>query len=113
MTTRAAKYAALFERAGRRVTLERPVANAAPLVAANVRARLWGASAEEVAAGIKSSTRHVLILAADVPVGMLPLRAQDAVKVDGLTLKFIERPDDQSHRDGETLLAIKGLATGS
>lgn len=107
--SRAAKYAALFNRGGRRVTIERPVVNGAPIVAPNVRARLWGASAEEVAAGIKSSQRHVLILAADVPPELLPLRSQDAVRVDGLVLKFVERPDDQSHRDGEVLLAIKGM----
>lgn len=107
--------AGLMDRAftafGRRITLERAVPNGQQIVVPNVRARLWGATATEIAAGVKSSGRHIVILAADVPTDTLPLRTNDVVRVDGQALRFAERPDDQTHRDGDVLLAIEGLVS--
>ena len=110
--SRAESYARMFDKAGRRVVIERRVPNAPTVRAENVRARIRGASPEEVAGGIQATERKVLILAADVPAAMLPLLTNDAVVVDGLTLRFTSRPDDQTHRDGDTLLAIEAIAAG-
>lgn len=112
--SRQAAYRRMFARAGRRVTIERVVANQPSLKVENVRARVRGLTQEEIAGGINSASRKVLILAEDVPASFLPLRAQvDRVLVDGLTLRFDRRPDDQTHRDGETLLAIDGVLVGA
>lgn len=108
----AREYAALFSEAGRRVTIERPVVNGAPLSAAAVRARIRGATQDEIAGGISASSRRVLVLAADVPPEMAPLRKNDRLIVDGIRLTFTERPDDQTHRDGDLLLAYDGVASG-
>lgn len=110
--SRAASYAGLFARYGRRVTIERKVANSAPITVENVRARIRGATQEEIASGISSTQRIVLILAEDVPDALRPLEMGDQILVDGARLTFDETPDDQTHRDGETLLAIAGKATG-
>ncbi|MBB3937677.1 hypothetical protein [Aureimonas phyllosphaerae] len=110
----AAEYAALFDVAGRRVTLERYV-DGAPVRVPNVRARVQGGSTDpiEVSAGNTSAERKVLILAADVPETFRPLRQSDDVLMDNLRLTFIARPDDQTHRDGAVLLAYDGVAVGS
>ena len=108
----AAEYAAAFDMGGRRITLERLVPNAAAVTVENVRARVRGASPEEVASGIKAIERKILLLAADIPDDFLPIRQGDRVLVDGARLVFTSRPDDQTHRDGEMLLAIDGFATG-
>ncbi|WP_061930144.1 hypothetical protein [Aureimonas sp. AU22] len=110
----AAEYAALFEMGGRRVTIERHV-DGAPVQVPNVRARIRGAGGDpvEVSAGNNSIERKILILASDVPVSFRPLRQSDDVLVDGLRLTFIGRPDDQTHRDGDMLLAYDGLAVGA
>lgn len=108
-----AAYRRMFTKAGRRVALERRMANAEPVRAEGVRARIREATDEEIAGGIRSTERRVLILAEDVPYGMLPLVTDDAVLVDGLRLTFTQRPDDQTHRDGEMLLAIAGVVSGA
>lgn len=110
--SRARQYDRLFAKAGRRVTLERTVTNAEPLVASGVRARLSDAQPIEVGGGVTSTARRVLVLAADVPEALRPLRKGDCVLVDGIRLRFRDRPDDQTHRDGETLLAFDGWAAG-
>ncbi|WP_182422019.1 hypothetical protein [Aureimonas sp. ME7] len=92
------------------MTLERSVPNGDPVRVENVRARIRGATADEVAGGIKESERRVLILAEDVPETFRPLREGDRVLVDQLRLRFSSLPDDQSHRDGDLLLAYDGFA---
>lgn len=111
--TSKAQYAHLFSRGGRRVTIERRVANADPIRAENVRVRIRDFSPEEIASGIHSGSRKILVLAADVPASLTPLRSADAVLVDGLRLTFTERPDDQTHRDGDVLLAYECIASGA
>lgn len=106
-------YARLFNEGGRRVTLERPAVNGQPVLVPNVRTRIRGATPEEIAGGLKSTERKVLILAQDVPPEHRPLRQGDKVLVDGLRLTFSSRPDDQTHRDGETLLAYEAVAVGA
>lgn len=113
MTRRARAYRRMFDKGGRRVTIERQVANADPVRALNVRARIREATDEEVAGGIRSTERKILILAEDVPADMLSLATDDAVLVDNLRLTFTRRPDDQTHRDGEMLLAIDGVVSGA
>ncbi|WP_416358224.1 hypothetical protein ACLNGM_10065 [Aureimonas phyllosphaerae] len=108
----AKSYRRMFDRFGRRVSIERTVANADPLIALNVRARLTEARPIEVAGGVTSTERRVLILAEDVPPTLCPLRKGDYVVVDGLRLRFTDRPDDQTRRDGETLIAFEGWAAG-
>ncbi|KQQ81945.1 hypothetical protein [Aureimonas sp. Leaf324] len=108
-----AAYRRLFSRGGRRVSIERRVANADPMRVEGVRARIREATDEEIAGGIRSTERRVLILAEDVPAGMLPLVTDDAVLVDGLRMTFTQRPDDQTHRDGEMLLAIAGVVSSA
>lgn len=110
--SRAASYAAMFDRAGRRVTIERK-SNGETTTVPNVRARVRGAREEEIAGGIQASERKVLILAADVPEALRPLLANDSILVDGLRLRIQGRPDDQTHRDGETLLAIDCVVKGA
>lgn len=111
--SRAAQYARLFDMGSRRVTLLRNVTNNPAIEVQNVRARVRGFKPEEITGGIQVGQRKVLILAEDVPESFLPLRANDRVIVDGVTLVFPARPDDQTHRDGELLLAIDGIASGA
>lgn len=106
-------YRRQFERGGRRITLERPVVNGTSVTVANVRARIRGATPDEIAGGIKSTDRKVMILAEDVPGSFRPLKQGDKVLVDGLRLTFGSRPDDQTHRDGELLLAYDGVVSGA
>ncbi len=105
-------YRKLMDQYGRRVTIERPVVNGVPLSAPAVRARIRGATQDEIAGGISASSRRVLVLAADLPPEMAPLRKNDRLIVDGIRLTFTERPDDQTHRDGDLLLAYDGVASG-
>ena len=111
--SRAAQYARLFDMGGRRVTLRRNMGNSPAIEVANVRARIRGFKPEEIAGGIDVGQRKILILAEDIPASFLPMRQNDRVIVDGITMVFATRPDDQTHRDGELLLAIDGIASGA
>ncbi|WP_185982823.1 hypothetical protein [Aureimonas mangrovi] len=111
--SRLESYRSLFDRAGRRVTIERQVTNGQPMRVENVRARVRGVTPEEVVGGIDANARKVLILAEDIPAEWRPLKMNDDVIVDGVRLTFTQRPDDQTHRDGETLLAYDCLAAGA
>lgn len=103
------RYRSLFTKGGRLVTIERKVANSSPLTLANVRARIMSLSrtqmGDEIAGGATVGRRKVLVLAEDVTGGFIPLKSTDAILVDSLRLTIIDKPDDQTHRDGETLLA--------
>lgn len=107
------EFRELFEMGGRRVTLQRTVPNQQPQTLPNVRARVRGYTPEEIAGGVNVGSRKVTLLAEDVPANWLPLRATDAIVVDGIRMAFKNRPDDQTHRDGEVLLAIVCEASGS
>lgn len=109
----AASYRRAFTLKGRRVTIERPVPNAAPITAANVRARIHDFAEDEVAGGVNAGQRRVLVLAEDVPATLRPLKQGDKIIVDGLTWRFTSRPDDQTRRDGDVLLAYEGIAAGA
>lgn len=106
-------YRRMFARGGRRVTLQRRRANAQPVEVANVRARIRGFTPQEIAGGFDVGQRKILILAEDVPAGFRPLLKNDRVIVDGLTWAFSNRPDDQTHRDGDVLLAYDCVAAGA
>lgn len=108
-----AQYARLFDRGGRRVTIERPVANGDAVTAANVRVRIRDFTAEEIAGGVQAGTRRMLVLAEDLPEGFAPLRAMDGLTVDGVRLTIVERPEDQTHRDGALLLAYDCRVSGA
>lgn len=101
-------YQRSFDRIGRRVEIERMAANQPAQVLEGVRARLRDLRPEEIAGGIAASAHYIMILAEDVPADWLPLQQSDTVKVDGRSLTFTQRPDDQTHRDREVLLAITG-----
>ncbi|WAJ29324.1 hypothetical protein [Antarcticirhabdus aurantiaca] len=103
-------YRRMFTRAGRRVTISRKVANSEPVTLENVRARIRGAQPDEVAGGISTRERRVLILAEDVPADF-GLQDNDRIIVDGgrLTITNVDR---HTHRDGEVLLAYDCIASG-
>lgn len=107
------EFRELFEMGGRRVTLQRAAANQPAQTLPNVRARVRGYTPEEIAGGITVGSRKILILAEDVPASWRPLKTGDSVLVDGITMRFTTRPDDQTHRDGETLLAYDCMASGA
>lgn len=113
MRSRAASYARLISRHGRVVELQRRQANAAPLTVRNVRARIRGFTPEEISGGFDVGQRKILILAEDVPESFRPLRQNDRVIVDGDVWAFPSRPDDQTHRDGDVLLAYDCVAAGA
>ena len=102
--SRAAQYAALFTKGGRTASIERQVANSSPTTVNNVRVRIRNFSAEEVAGGVTIGQRKVLVLAEDV-TSIAPLKSGDVVIVDSSRFQITEKPDDQTHRDGATLLA--------
>lgn len=106
------KYRRLFEHGGRRVMLQRRQSNAQPVEVANVRARIRGFTPQEIAGGFNVGQRKILILAEDIPASLRPLRQNDRVIVDGTTWAFPERPDDQTHRAGDVLLAYDCVAAG-
>ena len=53
------KYRRLFERGGRRVTLQRRQTNAQPVEILNVRARIRGFTPQEIAGGINVGKRKI------------------------------------------------------
>lgn len=110
--SRRASYRRLFSSGGRAVTLKRLVPNGVPVEATGVRARIRDLSADELASGVDVSVRKVMILAEDVPADFAPVRKSDRVQVDGRVMT-IETVDDQSHRDGEILLAYDCTMAGS
>lgn len=111
--TRRDSYSRLFDKASRRVTVRRIVTNQPHIDIQNVRARVRGFTPEEIAGGIDIGQRKVLLLAEDIPQAYWPLQKNDRILIDGYTLIFSTRPDDQTHRDGDILLAFDGIATGA
>lgn len=100
----------MFGKGGRRVTISRKVANGQPVTVENVRARIRGATPDEVTGGISTRERRVLILAEDIPADF-GLQDNDRILVDGgrLTITNVDR---HTHRDGEILLAYDCIASG-
>lgn len=100
----ASKYRRLFTKAGRTVSIERQVANSSPKTVDNVRVRIRNFTPEEVAGGVTAGQRKILVLAEDV-TSIAPLKSGDTFIVDSSRFSIVQKPDDQTHRDGETLLA--------
>lgn len=108
-----AMYRRQFDHSGRRVTIERRVANVDPIQITNVRAKIRGLVPDEVAAGIDVNQRKATVLAEDVPESFAPLKKGDYIVVDAIKMMIIDRPDDQTRRFGETLLAYECILSGS